>query len=267
MSDRLKDKAFVVTGAARGMGRSHAIQIAEEGADVILIDACADMDTIPYPMSTPDDLAEVVAEVVARDRKAFSAQVDVSDRGALEDAITEGVAALGRLDGSVANAGVINSGTWDEVTDTDWRKVLDVNLIGAWNTCAAVIPHLPETGGSLVNIGSAGALNAQPFNLPYVASKWGINGFSRALANELAAQSIRVNVVHPTGVLTGINAPRMIELVQGERSDVAPLFANKLPVFLVEPVDVSNAVVYLLSDEARYVTGTEIRVDAGITAN
>lgn len=266
MTGRLEGKAVLVTGAARGLGRSHALRIAEEGADVVLVDACAPMAPVPYPMSTTDDLAETAANVEILGRKAIPLQIDVTDRGALADAVAAAAAALGGLNGCVANAGVITSGSWDDFDDDHWHTVLGVNVIGVANTCAAVIPHLPESGGSLVNIGSAGALKGQPFALPYLASKFRVVGLSKGLANELAVKNIRVNVVHPTGMFSGINAPRMIELVNGERSDLAPLFANALPVPLVDTVDVSHAVVYLLSDEARYVTGTELSVDAGLTA-
>jgi SDR family mycofactocin-dependent oxidoreductase len=248
------------------MGRSHALRLAAEGADLILVDVCAPVSAIGYPMSTPEDLADTAAQAEAAGAKVVAAQVDVTDGAALRDAVDTAVAAIGHLDGAVADAGVITSGTWDTVTDADWQAVLNVNLRGVWNTCAAAIPHLVRRGGgSLVNIGSAGGLKGQPFCVPYAAAKHGVIGLSRALANELAAHSIRVNVVHPTGVFTGIVAPDMVEQLSGARSDLIPLFQNALPIDLVEPIDVSHAVVYLLSDESRYVTGTELKVDAGVT--
>ena len=152
------------------------------------------------------------------------------------------------------------------MTDDDWRVVLDTNLIGTWNTCRAAIPHLLERGGgSMVNISSAAGIKGNPLHTPYTASKHGVVGLSLALANELAAQSVRVNTVHPTGVHTGIEAAALVELLTNEREDLAATFQNALPVETVEPVDVSNAVLYLLSDEARFVTGTALKVDAGVT--
>ncbi|HET7668345.1 MAG TPA: SDR family oxidoreductase, partial [Mycobacterium sp.] len=140
-----------------------------------------------------------------------------------------------------------------------------VNLIGAWNTCAAALPHLVERGGSLVNISSAAGLKGTPLHLPYTASKHGVVGLSRALANELAAQSVRVNTVHPTGVATGMRPDALHALLHGERADLGPIFANALPIIMTEARDVSNAVLFLVSDESRHVTGLEFKVDAGAT--
>ena len=165
----------------------------------------------------------------------------------------------------MANAGVLTVGTWDTTTPEQWRTVLDVNLIGTWNTCAAALPHLVTHGGSLVNISSAAGLKGTPLHLPYTASKHGVVGLSRALANELAAVNVRVNTVHPTGVETGMR-PESLHQVLGEgRPDLVPIFLNALPVVMVEAIDISNAVLYLVSDESRYVTGTELKVDAGVT--
>ena len=166
----------------------------------------------------------------------------------------------------MANAGIITAGTWDQVTPQDWRVVLDVNLIGTWNTCAAAIPHLLKRGGgSLVNISSSAGIKGTPLHTPYTAAKHGVVGLSMALANELAAESIRVNTVHPTGVATGMEAPGLFELLSGQQAGLAAIFQNALPVDMVEAVDISNAVLYLLSDEARFVTGTQLKVDAGVT--
>ncbi len=262
---RMTGKVILVTGAARGMGRSHAIRLAQEGADLILVDICAPIEGLTYAMSTPEDLETTVNEVEALGRRVYAAHADVRDRTMMQDVVNAGVDQLGGLDGAVANAGVLTSGTWDTVTDEDWRIVLDVNLIGTWNTCLAAIPHLLERGGSLVNISSAAGIKGTPLQLPYTASKHGVVGLSMALANELANHSIRVNTVHPTGVETGIAAPELLELLANKRQDLAPIFQNAMPTFFVEQVDVSNAVLYLLSDEARFVTGTQLKVDAGVT--
>ncbi len=263
---RLAGKVILVTGAARGMGRGHALRLAEEGADLILVDVCAPVGGVGYPMSTPGDLADVVKAVESLDRRVLAGEADVRDLDRLQAVVKDGVGALGGLDGAVANAGVITTGTWDEVSPADWRVVVDVNLIGTWNTCAAAIPHLLDRGGgSLVNISSSAGIKGTPLHTPYTAAKHGIVGLSLALANELASQSIRVNTVHPTGVPTGMQAPGLPELLAGRQAGLGAIFQNALPVEMVETIDVSNAVLYLLSDEARFVTGTQLKVDAGVT--
>jgi SDR family mycofactocin-dependent oxidoreductase len=265
-SGRAAGKKVLITGAARGMGRSHAVRLAQEGADLLLIDICTSPDGLEYPLSSEDDLAETAKLVAAQGRAAVTKVVDVRDTEAMKVAVEDGAAELGGLDAAVANAGVLTTGTWDTTTPEQWRLVVDTNLIGVWNTCAAAIPHLIEAGGgSLVNISSAAGIKGTPMHLPYTAAKHGVVGLSNALANELAAQSIRVNTVHPTGVHTGMAPPSIHRLITEERPDLGPLFMNALPVALTEAVDVSNAVLFLVSDEARYVTGLQMTVDAGVT--
>lgn len=261
---RVAGKRVLVTGAARGMGRSHAVRLAEEGADLILVDICESLPEIEYPLSTREELEETASLVAEHGRRALTYVIDVRDAAALAAAVDEGVRVLGGLDAAVANAGVLTVGTWDTTTAEQWRTVLDVNLIGTWNTCAAALPHLVDRGGSLVNISSAAGLKGTPLHLPYTASKHGVVGLSRALANELAAMSIRVNTVHPTGVATGMRPASLHGLVE-KRPDLGPLFLNALPIQLAEAIDISNAVLYLVSDESRYVTGLELKVDAGVT--
>ena len=265
-SGRVAGKRVLVTGAARGMGRSHALRLAEEGADVVLVDLCGPIEGLEYPLSSEEDLAETVRLVEQLDRRAVARIVDVRDAAALKAAVDEAAAGLGGLDAAVANAGVITAGAWDTTTPEDWRLVLDVNLIGAWNTCAAAIPHLIAAGGgSLVNISSAAGIKGSPLTTPYTASKHAIVGMSLALANELAVHSIRVNTVHPTGVMTGMAPMSLFGLLSETRSDLAPIYENALPVPMVEARDISNAVLHLVSDDARYVTGTQLKVDAGVT--
>ena len=262
---RLDGKVFLVTGAGRGMGRSHALRLAQEGANLIVVDIGDDVDGLGYSMSTFDELKDTAAQVEALGRSACVGRIDVRDRALLSEFVSESVAQLGHLDGAVANAGVITYDRWDTVSDSDWRIVLDINLIGTWNTCLAAIPHLVERGGgSLVNISSAAASKGNPLTTPYTASKYGVVGLSLALANELAQHSIRVNTVHPTGVITGMFSAKFADLLQ-DRSDLGTIFQNALPVSVVEAEDISNAVLYLLSDEARYVTGTQLKVDAGVS--
>jgi SDR family mycofactocin-dependent oxidoreductase len=266
VSGRVEGKRVLVTGAARGMGRSHAVRLAEEGADVVLVDLCASLPELEYPLSTVADLEETARLVTAHGRRAVTAVVDVRDEEALAAAVADAAAGLGGLDAAVANAGVLTAGTWDTTTAAHWRTVVDVNLIGTWNTCAAALPFLLQAGGgSLVNISSAAAIKGSPLHIPYTASKQGIVGMSVALANELAAQHVRVNTVHPTGVHTGMAPTTMHTLLAETRTDLAPLFGNALPVPLIDAADVSNAVLYLVSDESRYVTGMQFKVDAGVT--
>ncbi len=262
---RVAGKRVLVTGAARGMGRSHALRLAEEGADVILVDICESLPELEYPLSSREDLDETARLVGELGREAVTHVVDVRDAAALAAAVDDGVARLGGLDAAVANAGVLTAGTWDTTTPAQWRTVVDVNLIGTWNTCVAALPHLIARGGSLVNISSAAGIKGTPLHTPYTASKHGVVGMSKALANELAAQNIRVNTVHPTGVATGMRPESLHGLIADSRPDLGPLFVNALPILMAEAVDISNAVLFLISDESRFVTGLEFKVDAGVT--
>jgi SDR family mycofactocin-dependent oxidoreductase len=265
---RVAGKVALITGAARGQGRSHAVRLAAEGADIIGIDLCTDVGPIPYPLATPDDLAETVRLVEATGARMVAAEADVRDPDALAAAVGDGVGRLGRLDIAVANAGVCTVQRWDEVTPAVWDAVIGINLTGAWNTCVAAIPPLVETGGgSLVLISSVAGLKGQPFLAPYVASKHGMVGVMRTLANELAARSIRVNTIHPTGVDTPMLVGMAGLTARIEASpDTGSVFLNSLPVDVVAPSDVSDAVLYLASDESRYVTGLTMTVDAGSSA-
>ena len=262
---RVDGKRVLVTGAARGMGRSHAVRLAEEGADLILVDICESLPEVEYPLASREDLEETARLVEKHNRRAVTHAVDVRDAAALAAAVDAGVAELGGLDAAVANAGVLTVGTWEETTAEQWRTVVDVNLIGSWNTCAAALPHLVDDGGSLVLISSSAGLKGTPLHLPYTASKHGVVGLMRALANEVAAQNVRVNTVHPTGVATGMQPASLHSLLGEKRTDLVPIFLNALPVALTEAVDISNAVLFLVSDESRYVTGLEFKVDAGVT--
>ena len=265
LSGRVAGKRVLVTGAARGMGRSHAVRLAEEGADLILVDICASLPELEYPLASREDLDETARLVEKHGRRAMTQVVDIRDADALAAAVADGVEELGGLDAAVANAGVLTVGTWDSTTSEQWRTVVDVNLIGTWNTCAAALPHLVDDGGSLILISSSAGLKGTPLHLPYTASKHGVVGLSRALANELAAQNVRVNTVHPTGVETGMRPESLQGLLAETRPDLIPIFLNALPTVMAEPIDISNAVLFLVSDESRFVTGLEFKVDAGVT--
>src|ERR1700735_4862886 len=274
MAGRVAGKVAFITGAARGQGRSHAIRLAQEGADIIAVDLCGQVATVPYPMSTPEDLAETVKEVEALDRRIVATQADVRDYGALKAAVDAGLAQLGRLDIVSANAGIFSFGSLEELDDTTWQDMIDVNLTGVWHAAKAAIGHLRAAGGgSIILTSSTAGLMAIPSIGHYTSAKHGVVGLMRTLALELAPDLIRVNSVHPTSVDTDMvqNAPTYAlfapDLTEQDRTRqrLEDRFQalNVLPIPWVEPVDISNAVLWLASDESRYVTGVTLPVDAG----
>jgi SDR family mycofactocin-dependent oxidoreductase len=267
MAGRVAGKVAFITGAARGQGRSHAIRLAEEGADIIAVDICRDYGTVPYAMATEADLAETVKAVEALDRRIVATQADVRDAAALKAAVDDGVAQLGRLDIVSANAGICTVQAWDEVTPAVWQDTLDTNLTGVWNTMVVSVPHLIAAGGgSIICTSSTAGIKGLPYLAPYVAAKHGVVGIARTMANELAIHKIRVNTVHPTGVDTPMgNGLGGLEPLINRDPNLGPIYMNTLPVETVDPRDISNAVLFLASDEARYVTGLEFTVDAGNT--
>jgi SDR family mycofactocin-dependent oxidoreductase len=264
---RVDGKVAFITGAARGQGRSHAIRLAEEGADIIAVDICEQIDSVPYPLGTADDLAQTVKEVEALDRRIVARQADVRDATALAQVVADGVAELGRLDIVCANAGICTVQSWDEVTPQVWQDTLNTNLTGVWNTMVAAVPHLIAAGGgSIIATSSTAGIKGLPFLAPYVAAKHGVVGIAKTMANELAQHRIRVNTVHPTGVDTPMGTGLGgLESLLGKDPNLGPIFMNTFPVEIVDPRDISNAVLFLASDEARYVTGLEFTVDAGNT--
>ncbi len=274
---RVEGKVAFITGAARSQGRSHALRLAQEGADIIAVDIAGPVSSIEmYPMATEEDLAETVRQVEALDRRIVATKADVRDTAALKAAVDDGVAQLGRLDIVLANAGVFEIQPALEITDDAWREMIDINLTGVWNTCKVALPHLIEggRGGAIVLTSSTAGLKGTPNTIHYTAAKHGVVGIMRTLANEFAPHSIRVNSVHPTGVDTVmIQNPKTWGLFDPaepnpSRETAEPVFrsTNALPVPWVEPVDISNAILFLVSDEARYITGVTLPVDAGYTA-
>ena len=267
MAGRVAGKVAFVTGAGRGQGRSHAIRLAEEGADIIAIDICRDYDTVEYAMSTEEDLADTVKLVEALDQRIIAKRADVRDAQALKAIVEEGVAELGRLDIVVANAGICTVQSWDEVTPAVWQDTLDTNLTGVWNTMVAGVPHLIAAGGgSIIATSSTAGIKGLPYFAPYVAAKHGVVGIAKTMANELAQHKIRVNTVHPAGVNTPLgNGLGYLSTLIERDPDLGHIYTNALPVESLEPRDISNAVLFLASDEAQYVTGLEFTVDAGNT--
>ena len=274
MTGRVEGKVAFITGAARGQGRAHAVRLAQEGADIIAVDICKQVDSVQIPLSTPEDLAETADLVKGLNRRIFTAEVDVRDFDALKAAVDTGVEQLGRLDIIVANAGIGNGGaTLDKTSEVDWTDMIDINLGGVWKTVKAGVPHILAggRGGSIILTSSVGGLKAYPHTGHYVAAKHGVVGLMRTFAVELGAQNIRVNSVHPTNVNTPLfmNEGTMklfrpdLENPGPEDMKVVGQMMHTLPIGWVEPEDIANAVLFLASDEARFVTGVTLPVDGG----
>jgi SDR family mycofactocin-dependent oxidoreductase len=267
---KLEGKVAFITGAARGQGRSHAVRLAQEGADVIAVDLCAQIDSVPYPMATREDLDQTVQEVEALDRRIVASVADVRDLAALQRAVADGVAELGRLDIVLANAGIAPMGGADDGPQA-FQDVVDVNLTGVWNTLRAATPVMVEQGdgGAIVITSSTAGLKGIGGDAPggqgYTAAKHGVVGLMRSFANTLAQHRIRVNTVHPTGVNTPMVVNEFMQQWLEQDPTVAGALTNLLPVEMIEAVDISNAIAWLVSDEARYVTGVTLPVDAGFT--
>jgi SDR family mycofactocin-dependent oxidoreductase len=272
---QLDGKVAFITGAARGQGRSHAIRFAQEGADIIAVDICKQIDSVAYPLATPDDLAETVELVESFGRKIVAQEADVRDTAAINAAVDEGVARLGRLDIVCANAGIATFGSVAEMTDDMWDDMIDVNLSGVFKSVRASVPHLKrnERGGAIVVTSSAAGLKAAQNLGHYAAAKHGLAGLVKSLAIELAPFHIRVNAVNPTSVNTDmIHNQHTYDLFRPDlpegtatTEDVGAGFqrSNLIPVKWVEAADISNAILWLVSDAARYVTGVQLPVDAG----
>jgi SDR family mycofactocin-dependent oxidoreductase len=266
---KLDGKVAFITGAARGQGRSHAVRLAQEGADIIAVDLCGQIDSVAYPMATAEDLEFTVKEVEALGRRIVARQADVRDKAALQAAFDAGVAELGGVDIVLANAGICPVGPGSDI-DQAFHDAVAVNLTGVWNTVHVALPTLigQSRGGSIVLTSSTAGLKGIGGDTPggegYMASKHGVVGLMRGFATNLAKYSIRVNTIHPTGV----NTPMVVNDVMDaffKDADLEGSMSNLLPVELVQPVDISNAVVFLVSDEGRYVTGVTLPIDAGFT--
>jgi SDR family mycofactocin-dependent oxidoreductase len=265
MAGRLEGKVALVSGAARGQGRSHAVRLAQEGADIIAFDVCSQLKSVQYPMAVPEDLAETVRLVEDVDRRIVSREADVRDAGAVQAVVDEGVREFGRLDVVCANAGIagLADNTWS-LTEQEWDEMIAVNLTGVWKTVKAAAPAMIEAGngGCIVITSSTAGVKGLMRSGHYVATKHGVVGLARTLANELAPHSIRVNTVHPTGV----NTPMVVNDYMSQHLaevETGVNLQNALPVEMVEAVDISNAIVWLASDDGRYVTGVSLPVDAG----
>jgi SDR family mycofactocin-dependent oxidoreductase len=264
---KLEGKVAFITGAARGQGRAHAVRLAQEGADIIAVDICKQLSVVPYPMSTRDDLDETVREVKDLGRRIVASEVDVRDVEALQQAFDNGVAELGPVTIVVANAGIGPGGFASP--EEQWDEVIGVNLTGVWNTGRVAIPSMIEhgQGGSIILTSSTGGLTGSPSDIPgmlgYTAAKHGVIGLMRSWANYLGPHFIRVNSVAPTTVRTPMANNGDVSMIITHVPELANSLTNAIPVEAVDAIDVANAVAFLASDEARYITGTALPVDAG----
>jgi (+)-trans-carveol dehydrogenase len=274
---KLEGKVAFITGAARGQGRSHAVRLAEDGADIVAVDLCADAETVPYPLGTADELAETAALVEKTGRRCATATADIRSLEQLGAAVDLAKETFGQIDILVSNAGIWSSSTdsWSLDEET-WQTMIDINLTGQWKTAKAVIPTMIEqgTGGAITITSSSIGLKATTGNVHYTSAKHGVIGLVRTLAHELAPHDIRVNAICPTTVNTpmitndslyGLFRP---DLESPSLPDIEPGLAdlNLLDVSMMEPADVSAAISWLVSDDARYVTGIALPIDAGSTA-
>ncbi|WP_099024421.1 mycofactocin-coupled SDR family oxidoreductase [Mycolicibacterium palauense] len=274
---RVEGKVAFITGAARGQGRSHAVRLAEEGADIIAVDICQDIDSIGYAMATPEDLEETARLVEKTGQGIVTARADVRDAAALRAALESGLAEFSKVDIVVAQAGV--AGMKGQPPLQAWTDVINTNLVGTINAVQVALPHLKE-GASIIATASAAALmdahqkpnpGADPGGMAYMTSKRLLSQYIHDLATELAVRGIRANVIHPTNCNTNMLQSEPMyrsfrpDLENPTRADAEPVFgvqqAMKVP--FIEPEDISNAVLWLASEEARFVTGMQMRVDAG----
>jgi SDR family mycofactocin-dependent oxidoreductase len=267
-SSRFEGKVALISGAARGQGREHAVRFAREGADIIAFDICRQLDSVPYPMSTPADLEETVRLVEATGRRIVAGQVDSRDTEAVDEVMSRGLRALGRVDVVVANAGIggFTENAWS-TTDDQWEEMIGVNLTGVWKTLRAAIPAMIDggRGGSIVLTSSAAGLKATPGNTHYCAAKHGLVGLMRSVARELGEHSIRVNTVHPAGVDTPMIANTHTSDYMAAHPDLAAATTSTLPIRILDSSDIADAVLWLCSDEARHVTAICLPIDAGLT--
>lgn len=266
---RLEGKVAYITGAARGQGRSHAVRVAQEGADVVLIDACSSFsDNITYPSATKEDLELTVKLVEKEGRRVIAEQADVRDFDAQSRVVARAMDEFGHIDIVCANAGICSFIPMLEITEAHWREMIDVNLTGVWNTIRATLPSMlaADNGGSVVITSSAAGIKGMKYLAHYSAAKHAVVGLMKTCALEYADSMIRFNTIHPTGVNTPLAGdPNVIRLIQEDEGFAYSATQNPIPVPYVEPEDVSNLVVFLGSDESQYVTGHTMTVDAGFT--
>lgn len=263
----LDGKVAVITGGARGQGRSHAVRLAREGADIVVCDLEAPIATVPYQLSTPGDLEETARLVEKEGRRCLFLVADVRDTAAMTEVADRAMSEFGRIDILLANAGILSLSDWTwELTDEQWDDMIDVNLTGVFKACRAVVPHIlsGQRGGSIVITSSIAGLKGVAGCTHYTAAKHGIVGLMRVLARELAPSSIRVNTLHPTGVDSPMSNNDFFPRWLDEHKDLGDAMRfNLMPVDAMPMSDVSDAVAWLVSDQAKWVTGVALPIDAG----
>ncbi|WP_330254138.1 mycofactocin-coupled SDR family oxidoreductase [Nocardia sp. NBC_00565] len=271
----LEGKVALITGAARGQGRSHALRLASEGADIIALDICADIDTMDYPNATPADLKETVAQVEALGRRIVAVETDVRDAAATRAAVDRGFETFGRIDIVLSNAGIVRLSDGPDDYAQMWQDVVSTNLSGGFHVVNAAVPHIISggRGGSVVFTGSTAGVRPTPSlntaALAYTASKWGLVGICKQYAASLAEHSIRVNIVHPTGVASGMTMNEAMgrlaqEAAAGGDNSISQM-QNAMPIEILQPSDISDAIAFLVSDQAKWITGVSLPVDAGFS--
>ena len=272
---KLDGKVAIITGGARGQGRSHAVTLAREGADIVICDIASQIDTVPYPMATSADMEETVRLVEDLDRRCVAVQADVRDGAQMQAVVDRVLSEFGKVDILLANAGISSTSTVVDMTDEQWRDMIDTNLTGGFNSIRAVLPHMIERrSGRIVATSSMAGRVGMPNIAHYAAAKWGVIGLVKSVALEVAQYGITVNAVCPTTVNTDmIHNEATYKLFRPDlenptAEDALAAFSglNVLPIPWVEAQDISNAILFLVSDDARYITGTAVEVAAGMNA-
>jgi len=266
MDQRFAGKVALVTGAARGQGRAEAVRFAAEGADVIALDICEPVATVNYEASTSADLDATVEEIRGLGRRVAAEVVDTRDLAALTKAVDKGVDELGRLDVVIANAGICSYGLLWELSEEQFRTMIEVNVFGTWHTIKAAVPIMIRqgTGGAIVLTSSVGGVRGMPWLGHYVASKHAVTGMARTLANELGQYDIRVVSLHPNAVTTPMGLDETLHSTVAESPALGAMFMGALTTPMMPPEDVAAAVAFCTSDEGRFMTGTELVVDLGV---
>ena len=265
MDHRFEGKVAFITGAARGQGRAECLRLAEEGADIIAIDICAAIPTVNYEGATADDLLETERLVKALGRRIFTREVDTRDLSGMQAALDDGVHQLGRLDVVVANAGICTYGLLWELSEEQFRTMIDINLVGTWNTLKVAVPTLiaQGEGGAIIVTSSVGGKRGMPWLGHYVASKHAVTGMAKTLANEVGQYGIRVVSLHPNAVNTHMGTDTTLHGAVAANPHLGAMFVSALPTPMYEPDVVAAAVAYIASDEARFMTGNEFVIDLG----
>ncbi|EGD53509.1 mycofactocin-coupled SDR family oxidoreductase [Gordonia neofelifaecis] len=273
--DDFTDRVVLITGGARGQGRTHAVAFAERGADIVLCDRCEDSDDVAYPLGTAEDLAETVRLVEATGRRCIAVKANTADRAAVEALVARAEAEFGRIDIAIANAGVSANGTIDNLPSSQWEEVIGSNLTGVFHTVAAVAPGMIERGyGRIVTISSMLGRSAAPGQAAYGAAKWGVIGMTKSAALDLAPHGITVNAIAPGNISTPmVHNDSLYKLVRPDlesptREDVEPVMQmlHGQPVAFLEPEEVTRAVLFLTAEASAHITGTVMPVDAGAAA-